>query len=204
VDEVFHVPYLSYEDIRHAADTFLRQYHASGTVPVPIEEIIEFQLQIDIVPLPGLEEAYHIVGFTSHDLREISIDEYVYAHQPGRYRFTLAHEVGHRVLHAPLYAVQQFRSTDEWKQFIQRVPELEYKWLEWQANCFAGLVLVTRQTLVQTCDRAIVRVKAQSGMPATDFAKDLVIEYVARHCAVSPEAIRVRLSYDRIDLAEHW
>lgn len=43
-------PYHSYEDLRRKADEFLAKYHATGTIPVPIEEIVEFQFRMDIVP----------------------------------------------------------------------------------------------------------------------------------------------------------
>lgn len=48
------IPIISYEDIRNSADNFLKQYHPSREIPVPIEEIIEFQMGLDIVPIPGL------------------------------------------------------------------------------------------------------------------------------------------------------
>lgn len=114
MDDVFAIPPLSYEKIREYAKRFLAKYHSSQRIPVPIEKIIEFKLHIDIVPLPGLEGAFGVVGFTSSDLREISVDQYVYDHQLGRYRFTLAHEVGHFVLHAGLFKAQTFRSIEEW------------------------------------------------------------------------------------------
>lgn len=47
-------PYHSYEDVRGQADAFLAKHHPAGTIPVPIEEIVEFQLSIDIVPMPDL------------------------------------------------------------------------------------------------------------------------------------------------------
>jgi hypothetical protein len=34
------IPIFSYEDIRPHADTFLKQYHPSREIPIPIEEII--------------------------------------------------------------------------------------------------------------------------------------------------------------------
>jgi hypothetical protein len=94
------VRHLSYDQLRRQAEAFLTRYHASKRIPVPIEQIVEFGLKLDIVPIPGLEEAFEVVGFTSSDLSEITVDEYVYESQANRYRFTLAHEDGHVVLHA--------------------------------------------------------------------------------------------------------
>jgi hypothetical protein len=52
VPKRFAAPYLSYEDLRQKADEFLAAHHPKGAIPVPIEEIIEMQLGIDIVPMP--------------------------------------------------------------------------------------------------------------------------------------------------------
>jgi len=89
------VPYLSYEQIRARANDFLSQYNPSGIIPVPIEEIIEFALKINIVPIPGLQKALETDGFISSDFSTISVDQFVLEERERRYRFTLAHEIGH-------------------------------------------------------------------------------------------------------------
>lgn len=118
MDEAPPIPYLNYNDLRQKADDFLRQYHPSYDIPVPIEEIVEFDFGIDIIPIPGLHQAFEIDGFTSSDLTSITVDEYVYLKRPNRYRFTLAHEIGHVVLHKELYSARNFNTIDGWKQFI--------------------------------------------------------------------------------------
>jgi len=75
--------------------------------------MVEFQLKVDIIPLPGLKEVYGFDGFTSADLKEISVDLFAYQHRPRRYRFTLAHEVGHIMLHTKLFREHPFRSCRE-------------------------------------------------------------------------------------------
>lgn len=97
-------PRYSYGQIQAEAAAFLTKHHASSTIPVPIEEIVEFQLRIDIVPFPGLHKAYDTDGFTTSDLSAIYVEEYVYMNVQTRYRFTLAHELGHVALHADFYA----------------------------------------------------------------------------------------------------
>jgi len=47
-------PYFSYEQLREQADGFLDRYHHSRVIPVPIEEIVEFSMGLDVVPVPGL------------------------------------------------------------------------------------------------------------------------------------------------------
>jgi hypothetical protein len=49
------VPIYSYEDLRKKADEFLGTYNPAGMIPVPIEEIVEFEFGINIVPVLGLQ-----------------------------------------------------------------------------------------------------------------------------------------------------
>lgn len=71
------IPIHSYEDLRKKANDFLHAYNPSGTIPVPIEEIVEFEFGINIVPILGLQREFEIEGFTSSDLKNIYVDEYV-------------------------------------------------------------------------------------------------------------------------------
>ena len=63
MSEEIKAPILSYDDVRRRADEFLALHHPDRTIPVPIEEIVEFELGMDIVPTPGLHQ--FLVG-TAH------------------------------------------------------------------------------------------------------------------------------------------
>ena len=99
-------PYLPYEKLREIADGFLTQHHPSGRIPVPIAEIVEFQFGMDIVPVPGLNEFLEMDSSISNDLATIYINASVFARQPSRYRFSLAHELSHRLIHGDLFREQ--------------------------------------------------------------------------------------------------
>jgi Zn-dependent peptidase ImmA (M78 family) len=142
-------PIISYEDINNSAEIFLKNHGAGDKLPVPIEEIVEFDLGLDIVPFPGLQRDFDIDGFISGDLTCIYVDDFIFLNRPTRYRFTLAHEIGHFVLHKDLIENIHPKSVADWKDFILQVNEEEYDWLEWQAYTFAGLVLVPRKSLFE-------------------------------------------------------
>lgn len=91
--------FLSYDDLRRRAGDFLRTHHPAGEIPVPIEEIVEFHLGMDIIPVSGLHDAFEADGDIAGDLKSITVDVFVFRRRPTRYRFTLAHEVAHAVLH---------------------------------------------------------------------------------------------------------
>jgi len=198
VSEEIVAPYYSYEDLRRRADEFLARHHPAGSIPVPIEEIIEFQLAMDIVPIQGLHALIETDGFVTSDLREIWVDEFVYLSRPGRYRFTLAHEVGHKVLHADLFRARRFRSVDEWKAFVNAIPEKEHSWLEYQAYAFAGLVLVPASSLCSAATACVQMVRSE-GIDLHenwDFAWSRIAAFLAKRFEVSTQVIEKRLQKD--------
>ena len=196
----FTAPYHSYEDLRRQADAFLAKHHPAGTIPVPIEEIVEFQLSIDIVPMPGLHTLIETDGFITSDLKEIYVDEFVYLSRPGRYRFTLAHEVGHAVVHADMFRQRRFRSVVEWKEFLNAIPEKEHGWLEYQANAFAGLALVPKNELVRASETCMQMIRGEGIDIADDwdFAWSRIAAFLAKQFEVSSEVIERRLQKDGI------
>jgi hypothetical protein len=194
------IPVYSYEDLRKKADDFLHKHHPSGDIPVPIEEIVEFDFGINIVPVLGLQREFEVEGFTSGDLKNIYVDEYVYTDRITRYRFTLAHEIGHIVLHRHLYSAHKFKSIDGWKEFINSLTEKEHSWLEYQGYAFAGLVLVPGEKLVKSTVEWTrkIRDKGISLEKNWDFAWELITEHVAKAFQVSPDVIEKRMEKDEL------
>ena len=205
----FPLPFLPYDRLRAAADRFLDQYHPSRAIPVPIEQIAEMRLGIDIVPVPGLQQAlqsddFGVVGYITSDLKEIHVDEWIWNNRYNRYRFTIAHEIGHAVLHRELYGGQHFDSVGSWKAFINSIPEETHGWYEWQAYAFAGLVLVPEAPLREAAARRLARItdwlKQKNVAIATvsETVWDIVLEQVAGEFEVSIDVIRKRAEKDAL------
>lgn len=194
-------PFLRYDDIRPKAAEFLSQHNLTGEIPVPIERIVELRFEMDIVPEPGLHKHFDIDSYISHDLTEIRVDDYVYQSRPGRYRFSLCHELGHRVLHREVYAALEFHTISEWKDLMTNaISERDYRILEWQASSFAGLVLVPRENLSEKYGEA-VRMVEDHGLSLDDNSevfRDTVSEYIARHFGVSSAVVTRRLQDDGV------
>ena len=142
-------PILSYDDINKRAEDFLREHKRNEILPINIESIAEFDLGLNIFPFPNLQETFDIEGFISGDLEVIYVDEFIYYQRPTRYRFTLAHEIGHYVFHSDLIASFHPQSVADWGKFILAIDGETYDWLEWQAYSFAAAVLVPRVSLKQ-------------------------------------------------------
>ena len=195
----FKAPYYSYEDIRIEAENFLNTYNPNDDIPVPIEEIIEFKLGIDIIPVPNLHGGYETDGWISEDFKSIYVDLYVYNNYEHRYLFTLAHEIGHKILHKELYGSDLFSNKDEWKEFINGIDPKQYGFLEYHANCFAGLILVPDRHIKDSYQEAISLV-TESGFNVNETNKDIVYSYISRFLKekylVSSDTIRIRLELD--------
>ncbi|MEM7452852.1 MAG: ImmA/IrrE family metallo-endopeptidase [Planctomycetota bacterium] len=98
----------------------------------------------------------------SKDLTEIRVDQYVFNHVPPRYRFSIAHELSHVVLHSEFIQNADFQSVDEWKQYIESgITEKEYSWLEWQADMLAGMMLVPLPELQSRFKEAVRRAESE-------------------------------------------
>ena len=65
-----------------------------------------------------------------------------------RLRFSFSHEIGHYILHKHVYSKFQVDNFEDYCFFIDNFPEDEYGDFEWQANEFAGSLLVPREKLI--------------------------------------------------------
>lgn len=147
------LPFLTYSDIKSKANVFLRKYCPSRSLPIPIERIVEYDLGLDIAPFPDLYRTHRVNAWLDLARSTIFVDDYQYHHFYEKYRFTLAHEVGHYVLHSNLYESAEFRDTEEYVEWYFSLLKRDLFWLEEHADNFAGLVLVPAPELETLCQR---------------------------------------------------
>jgi Zn-dependent peptidase ImmA (M78 family) len=90
-------------------------------------------------------------GFITKDLKSIYVDEDLYMDDRyyKRVRFTIAHEIGHYVLHRGAIENQKFEGEEDWVKFRMNIDERELSWFEFQASEFAGRLLVPVDALVE-------------------------------------------------------
>jgi Zn-dependent peptidase ImmA (M78 family) len=121
-----------------------------GTLPINMEKVIEIRIGLDIEPIHGLLNLIDMDAYLKMDLTGIVIDCDCYMKEKfsNRLRFSLAHELGHYVLHREIYKKMIFTTPQEWKDFIDYLPESEYGSFEWQSNEFAGRFLVPYEALL--------------------------------------------------------
>jgi len=198
------VPRLSYERIASHAEAFITKHHPSREIPVPVEDIIDVQMRIDIVPIPGLNRTLSdddddgVESFVNSSLMQIFVDKAAYDRQTNRYRFSIAHELGHIVLHQKVFAKLKVDSIEEWKQVVRSIPQKDYQWLEWQAYAFAGLLLVPKKELTAEFEKSIALVKKEHMDPRDEAVPPYIEKHLGGLFAVSSAVIHKRIEKERL------
>jgi len=106
------LPRYTYSEVGRIANNFLKEHHPSLEIPIPIEEILDLKMGFNIFPFPRLFKDFGLNGFLSADMSTIYVDEVQYDQYNEKYRYTLAHELGHYVLQKSVYENLPYKSFD--------------------------------------------------------------------------------------------
>lgn len=201
------VRYLEYAEIASVANSFLRDRQLIS-IPINIEWIIESVYRTDIIPLPSLQIAFFIEGFSTPSFSAIYVDDYVWKSNENRYRFTLAHELGHELMHRKYLNQLRYSSVAEWAQVIADIYPKDHNKMEFQAYSFAGLLLVPPRHLktefsaeLQHLDLEFDQAR-QNGLKRRDYVRyisDQLAYSLAPKFQVSPNVMTRRIQYDGLD-----
>lgn len=136
----FKAPYITKAEIDSAASDFTLKYWKDKSSPIDVEKIAEIDLRLNIIPVKNLLNDFGVDAFISRDMKSITIDYDIYdlPVSESRRRFSIAHEIGHLVLHSEVYKSMTFTNPDEWIETVREIPEDQYSFLEFQAYEFAG------------------------------------------------------------------
>jgi Zn-dependent peptidase ImmA (M78 family) len=119
---------------------------------------------------------------------------------PNRYRFSLSHEIAHSIVHQDVFKQLHYTSIPEWKQAVTSIPEDQYKWIEWQAYCLGGLILVPPEEL-ETEFNDVIQTASDAGIDlylSGDAARKLAETEIARRFEVSSQVIQRRVQKDAL------
>ena len=183
-------------DIRLAAEGFLKEHHAALSIPVPIEKILEIKLGVEVRPLPGLYKIYARNGILLSSGRVIAVDNDDFESNQTRLRFTLAHELGHILLHKDhIDSVSLDDVAQAWKQYNGIAAETLGD-MERDASYFAGHILVPQARLIGELGKARQRLLNVHGLDITGKGRDVrdvVAKAIADAFDVSPNVVSRRL-----------
>ena len=226
------VPFLAERQLEEEALVLLAEYcqeHGETTAPpIPVDEIVEIHLELtfelrDMPRLLGHEDIHGAIWINQRLVGvDQSLDPSVHPNRLGRFRFTLAHEVGHWCLHRQHY----LQDPNQKSLLPETVTKPAYicrstegtKRVEWQANYFAACLLMPRKMVnaaweawrgnmkavalddLRSKEHEILTAEIQrrGGVkPGGNAPGDMLLEHYIRPLAeqfqVSPEAMRIRL-----------
>ena len=196
---------LSMAQIREIAEKFRKDYIFNYSIPVDIERIIELTMGIYIIPVKSLQHDCDMEGFISKDFKSIYVDEALYTDDRyyKRVRFTIAHEIGHFVLHRSNIDMVRFLSDDEWKAFRINLQDEPLRWFETQASEFAGRLLVPIDQIVYSFKEARGEIiKKNTSWDAPKIDDDEMLSQISAKISpkfdVSAEVIERRLRKEDI------
>lgn len=201
--ENFKAPFIEQQEIWRQADGFRSRVWPSNEIPIGVLEIVEFELDLEIRPISRLKEDNDIDALLLGDWKTIVVDQLQYMDEryANRLRFSMAHELGHYVLHQTVFQQMPRGSVQEWIEFMRDMPEKEYSFLEYHAYEFAGRFLVPPEALRREFDAAILLAE-QNGMPRSQLQGDAHLQYLAkpvsRKFEVSSSVIERRLSKEKL------
>jgi len=190
-----------------------KKYEQITAPPIPVEEILEAHLEVDFSfdNLSNLLGLPNVLGATWFRDKKVLIDESldptIHPMKEGRYRFTVAHELGHWDLHR-----HQFIGDPGQGILFDEEPEpsivcrsITKEPIEWQADQFAGYLLMPEEMVckmwvdhhgrleayVATDEIQDLSAKwglADDAQPTVDFAREMAAEF-----KVSGQAMQIHL-----------
>jgi Zn-dependent peptidase ImmA (M78 family) len=200
-------PYLRPREIAAKAEEFRQLYvNPPDQIPLDLEFIIETILKIRIEPRENLSRISRrnelaIDSFLTADRSKIIVDNDQYIQGQGRFRFTLAHEVGHWFLHKKEYESIKYDSEADFIKIQKSLKDEHRKWFEIQANIFAAVLLVPTDVLEKLTQKYIPEIKKaikKDGKERLWLVKNEIADDLSQSFGVSPEVIKNRLNDEQI------
>ena len=153
------VPYLKNNEIENKSNQIINEYFKSINkkieMPIPVFDIVEY-LGYDLdFRCDGIYSDTNILGGLIIDDKRIELNE-ILTKQEGRMNFTVAHEIGHIILHLPLFLNEKNKIFQR-KNILCRKDQGIYgnnkKLIEIHADKFASYLIMPSDKVLNTFNR---------------------------------------------------
>ena len=153
------VDYIKEPEIESIANEILKQYPVISNGFVDIEELLENHLGIcldffDVGLLPAQKQD-NVLGYIDFMSNIVAVHDSLFESENiGRFNFTLAHEIGHYVLHKDAFManINHPNCLDLRKEYLmtkQKGLKSKKPVVEWQADCFASCLLMPKKLVIE-------------------------------------------------------
>ena len=195
------IPFINKGEIAGRARELLNECW-DGVFPVDVEKVCDY-LGIAILPVAGLADSFCIDAFISADFKTIYVDAERFGQESYRYRFSVAHELGHSMHSFYSNSFQEYHYAD-YEIFVAEVASTTNEILlsehllrqaesrEERAYLYGHLLdeirgTIYRQTMFAEFELSLHR-KAEAGVPLT--ADELTNEYYELNRLYYGDAVR--------------
>lgn len=183
--------YLSKPAISKIAEDLLKSVGFNGKPPIDIEFIIERHLKLSILPVAQLKSYYGTDAYITSNFI-IAVDKAHYDSNSVRYRFSLAHELAHFVLHSAIYKNLNITDVSSHISTQNKIPDATLKLIEQQAYRFAGCLLLPDFLFSAVINDKLCDDKLNS-MTITELSN--TIETISQDFNVSKDVVQRQLYY---------
>ncbi|MFQ5881773.1 MAG: ImmA/IrrE family metallo-endopeptidase [Candidatus Methylomirabilales bacterium] len=187
------IPTYSAGELERIADRLLRErWQPEVVMPVDIDLLVEQEPGVVLDYRPGLEQAFGVVGAVVHypegETFTIYIDQDVADHRPNFYRFTLAEEFAHLVLHRSV--IQQAKTLEDAAWLHEW---LRYKEIDRNAKRLAAALLMPPRHVLEDAAELYQGMVRHIGFENPAAVKKYLVDQLSRRYRVSREAMGHRL-----------
>ena len=187
LNESGQIPHLGKIEITQRAEDLLAECW-NGLFPIDAEAICDY-LRVSILPIDGLAKSFQVDAFISSDFKKIYVDQQEFEKGSYRYRFSLAHELGHYILHREYFS-SRIEDFEEWQGFVRGYTN---DYVERQANYFAGSLLMPEMEMVRVLNHAFGGSLARNYWSASLREVGQILMGVRNYFKVSDEVISRRM-----------
>lgn len=176
-------------------------------IPLDLISFVELELRMDLIPYDLLKADFGADAAILADFSGFYIDgeifdriDLVRGAQLNRLRFSIAHELGHLLLHRAYFEAAKILTSDHLLDWLNEHNGRKYDF-EREANEFAGRLLVPVDILRDCFDRMLPAMDAQYGRHAWVANAELrskTAELIAPRFGVHPIAIETRFDREGI------
>lgn len=186
-------PEYTVRELERLAAGILRQRFPAGVgIPIDIDFIVDTEPNVTLDVAPGLQEKCGIAGAVVAHPKEgrftILIDERVADGNAAFYRFTVAEEYAHTVLHRGI--LTQVHDLDDVATL--HASDAYYKVLDRNAKRLASIILMPTEQLRQDARTRFAVLRA-TGLGEAELARRLTIQLAQRY-NVSVQTMGIRLT----------
>lgn len=177
---------------RRGADLLRRHCSVPVPIPVDVDLLLEREPGITLDYRPGLRQVHGVVGvvvrYRGTDRLDVLIDAGVADHNPNFYRFTVAEELGHVILHRPV--IEQVRTL----RAAKALQASEGYWrMDRNAKRFAAAVLMPPAEVLRDAAELYPQLVTAAGFGNVEAVEAYLVDRLARRYRVSTQAMRIRL-----------